>query len=102
MLKMLILKNYSYLSTKIYFFARDLSLSLLIVIFYINPVFAKVKNLEIIEAIPDRNEGKVTLRVKVYDQKNKPIRGMQKNEFNLTVCPPKADPKTGECQTLNH
>ncbi|MDT9340649.1 hypothetical protein VV11_014865 [Trichodesmium erythraeum 21-75] len=57
------------MSTKIYFFARDLSLSLLIVICYINPVFAKVKKLEIIEAIPDRNEGKVTLRVKVYDQK---------------------------------
>lgn len=101
MLKMVMLKNYSDLSTKIAFCTRQLSLSLLIVSFYINPGFAQVENLEIIEAIPERNEGKVTLRVKVYDQNNKPVRGRQKNEFNLTVCPPKADPKTGECQTLN-
>ncbi len=94
-------KNYSDLSTIIASWTRKLSLSLLILSFHINPSFARVKNLEIIEAIPDRNEGEVRLRVKVYDQNNKPVRGLQKDDFNLTVCPPKAEPKTGECQTLN-
>ncbi len=94
-------KNYSDLSTTIASWTRKLSLSLLIVSFYINPSFALVKTLEIIEAIPDRNEGKVTLRVKIYDQNNKPLRGVEKDDFNLTVCPPKADPQTRECQTLN-
>ena len=61
MLKMVMLKNYSDLSTKIAFCTRQLSLSLLIVSVYINPGFAQVKNLEIIEAIPESDEGKVTL-----------------------------------------
>ncbi|MDJ0515196.1 MAG: vWA domain-containing protein [Trichodesmium sp. MO_231.B1] len=89
------------MSTTIASWTHKVSLSLLIVSFYINPSFAQVKNLEIIEAIPDRNEGEVTLRVKVYDQNNKPVRELEKDDFKLTVCPPKADPKTGECQTLN-
>ena len=91
-------KNYSDLSTTIASWTHKVSLSLLIVSFYINPSFAQVKNLEIMEAIPDRNEGEVTLRVKVYDQNNKPVKGLEKDDFNLTVCPPKAEAKTGECQ----
>ncbi|MGK7918404.1 MAG: vWA domain-containing protein [Trichodesmium sp.] len=89
------------MSTIIASWIHKVSLSLLIVSLYINPSFAQVKNLEIIEAIPDRNEGKVTLRVKAYDENNKPIRGLEQDDFNLTVCPPKADPKNRECQTLN-
>lgn len=94
-------KKYSDLSTTIASWTRKVSLSLLIVISYINPSFAQVKNVEIIEAIPERNEGKVTLRLKAYDQKNKPVRDLQKENFNLIVCPPKTDPKAPECQTLN-
>ncbi len=94
-------KKYSDLSTTIASWTHKVSLSLLMVSFYINPSFAQVKNVEIIEAIPDRNEGKVTLRLKAYDQNNKPVMGLQKDDFNLTVCPPKTDPTTGECQTLN-
>lgn len=94
-------KNYSDLSTIIASWTRKVSFSLLIIVSYINPSFAQVKNVEIIEAIPERNEGKVTLRLKAYDQNNKPVMGLQKENFNLTVCPPKTDPKTGECQTLN-
>ncbi|NES88066.1 VWA domain-containing protein [Okeania hirsuta] len=94
-------KNYSDLSTIIASWTRKVSLSLLIVISCINPSFAQVKNVEIIEAIPERNESKVTLRIKAYDQNNKPVRDLQKENFNLTVCPPKTEPKTGECQTLN-
>ncbi|NEQ35698.1 MAG: hypothetical protein F6K40_05090 [Okeania sp. SIO3I5] len=86
------------MSTTIASWTHKVSLSLLIVNFYINPSFAQVKNLEIIEAIPDRNEGEVTLRVKVYDQNNKPVKSLQKDDFNLTVCPPKSKPKTGKCQ----
>lgn len=94
-------KNYSDLSTTIVSWTRKVSLSLLIVTSYINPSFAQVKNVEIIEAIPERNDSKVTLRVKAYDQNNKPVRGLQKDNFNLTVCPPKTDPKARKCQTLN-
>ncbi|MGB3511324.1 MAG: vWA domain-containing protein [Microcoleaceae cyanobacterium] len=89
------------MSTTIGSWTRKVSLSLLIVGCWINPSLAQIKNVEIIEAIPDRNEAKVTLRLKAYDQNNKPVIGLQKEDFNLTVCPPKADPKTGECQTLN-
>ncbi|WP_205127194.1 MULTISPECIES: vWA domain-containing protein [Okeania] len=89
------------MSTIIASWTRKVSLSLLIVISCINPSFAQVKNVEIIEAIPERNESKVTLRIKAYDQNNKPVRDLQKENFNLTVCPPKTEPKTGECQTLN-
>ena len=94
-------KNYSDLSTTIASWTHKVSLSLLIVVSYINPSFAQIKNVEIIEAIPDRNQGKVTLRIKAYDQNNKPVMGLQKDDLNLTVCPPKTDPETGECQTLN-
>ncbi|WP_293058629.1 vWA domain-containing protein [Okeania sp. SIO2B3] len=94
-------KNYSDLSTIIASWTHKVSFSLLIVISCINPSFAQVKNVEIIEAIPERNEGKVTLRIKVYDQKNKPVRELEKENFNLTVCPPKTEPKTGKCKTLN-
>ncbi|WP_293165001.1 vWA domain-containing protein [Okeania sp. SIO2C9] len=89
------------MSTIIASWTRKVSLSLFIVTSYINPSFAQVKNVEIIEAIPERNESKVTLRIKAYDQNNKPVRGLQKENFNLTVCPPKTEPKTGECKTLN-
>ena len=86
-------KNYSDLSTTIASWTRKVSFSLLIVISYINPSFAQVKNVEIIEAIPERNEGKVSLRLKAYDQNNKPVRGLQKENFNIKVCPPNTDPK---------
>ncbi|NEN93169.1 MAG: VWA domain-containing protein, partial [Okeania sp. SIO3H1] len=89
------------MSTIIASWTHKVSFSLLIVISYINPSFAQVKNVEIIEAIPERNEGKVTLRIKAYDQNNKPVRELEKENFNLTVCPPKTKPKTGKCQTLN-
>lgn len=94
-------KIYSDLSTTIVSWTHKVSLYLLILNCYINPSFAQVKNVEIIEAIPERNEGKVTLRMKAYDQNNKPVMGLPKEDFNLTVCPPKADLKSGECQTLN-
>lgn len=94
-------KKYSDLSTTIASWIPKVSLSLLIVCSLINPGFAQIKNVEIIEAIPDRNEGKVTLRLKAYDQNNKPVMGLQKDDFKLTVCPPKADPQAGKCQTLN-
>ncbi|MEB3340638.1 vWA domain-containing protein [Okeania sp.] len=93
-------KNYSDLSTIIAFWIHKVSLSLLISSFYINPGFAQVKNLEILEAISDRNEGKVTLRVKAYDEKNKPLRDLEKDNFKLRVCSSKVDSKTEECQTL--
>ncbi|NEO58735.1 MAG: VWA domain-containing protein [Okeania sp. SIO3B5] len=89
------------MSTTIASWTRKVSLYLLIVTSYINPSLAQVKNVEIIEAIPERNEGKVTLRLKAYDQNNKPVRDLQKENFNLTVCPPKTEPKTRECKTLN-
>lgn len=94
-------KNYSDLSTTTASWTRRVSLSLLIVSAWIYPSFAQIKNLEIIEAIPERNEGKVTLRIKAYDQNNKPVMGLQKDEFNLTICPPKADNQTEKCRTLN-
>ncbi len=77
------------------------SLSLLLLISLSKPALAKVETVEIIEAIPDRNEGQVTLRVKAYDRNNKPVMGLPKNDFNLIVCPPQGDPNKGECQTLN-
>ncbi|MDJ0557412.1 MAG: vWA domain-containing protein [Microcoleaceae cyanobacterium MO_207.B10] len=89
------------MSTTIASWTRKVSLSLLIVSAWVNPSFAQIKNVEIIEAIPDRNQGKVTLRIKAYDQNNKPVMGLQKDDFNLTVCPPQANPQTGKCQTLN-
>ena len=55
------IKNYSDLSTTIASWTPKVSLYLLIVSFSINPGFAQVKNLEIIEAIPESDEGKVTL-----------------------------------------
>ncbi len=80
---------------------RRVSLSFLLLVSLTKPALAKVESVEIIEAIPDRNEGKVTLRVKAYDRNNKPVMGLPKNDLSLIVCPPQGNPDKGDCQTLN-
>jgi hypothetical protein len=94
-------KKFSDLSITTGSWIRRVSLSFLLLVSLTKPSLAKVESVEIIEAIPDRNEGKVTLRVKAYDRNNKPVMGLPKNDFSLTVCPPQGNPDKGDCQTLN-
>jgi len=94
-------KKFSDLSITTGSWIRRVSLSFLLLVSLTKPSLAKVESVEIIEAIPDRNEGKVTLRVKAYDRNNKPVMGLPKNDFSLIVCPPQGNPDKGDCQTLN-
>lgn len=94
-------KNFSDLFTTIGFWIPKVSLSVLLVICGIAPSFARVERVEILDAIPNRNNSQVKLRVKVYDRNNKPVTGLQKEDVNLIVCPPQGDPEKGECQILN-
>lgn len=94
-------KHFSDLSITTVSWIRKASLSLLLLVSLSKPALAKVESVEVIEAIPDRNEGKVTLRVKALDRNNKPVMGLPKNDFSLIVCPPQGDPDKGDCQTLN-
>ena len=80
---------------------RRVSLSLLLLISLNKPALAQVETVEILEAIPDRNKGEVTLRVKAFDRNNKPVMGLPKSDFSLIVCPPKGNPDKGDCKTLN-
>ncbi|MGK7901543.1 MAG: vWA domain-containing protein [Hormoscilla sp.] len=76
---------------------RKLSLSLLLVGSSIGPCWGQqIERVEIIDnPRVDKDRGTVSLRVKVYDQNNRPVNGLEIEDMNLIVCDPE-----GECQTL--
>ncbi|MDY6802799.1 MAG: vWA domain-containing protein [Cyanobacteriota bacterium] len=84
------------MSTTIVSWIPKVSLSLLLVICGINPSFAEVERVEIIQAKPDKDNGSVTLRFQAFDRNNKAVMRLPVRNVTLRVCS-KGD---RECQEL--
>jgi len=96
-------KNCSDSSITIASWIRRLSLSLLLVGGLSCPSWGQeVKNAEIIGTPRvDKDRGRVTLRVKVKDANNRPVVGLQKQDFTLKICQPQGESNNNACQTLD-
>ena len=77
-------KNIIALSTTTAFWIPRLSLSLLLLLTLACPSLARVKKAEIIGS-PTFKDEKVTIRIKVNNQEDKPLMGLEDTNFKLTV-----------------
>lgn len=77
-------KNSSDLSTTIASWTRRLSLSVLLTSCLCSPSWGQVKTAEIV-GNPSVNDDKVTIRIKVTGNDDRPVMGLQKTDFSLAV-----------------
>ncbi len=72
------------LSTTIVSWTRRVSLSILMVVFFVSPSWSQVKKVEIVGS-PSVNEDKITIRIKVTKADDRPAMDLQKTDFSLIV-----------------
>ena len=77
-------KNIIALSTTTAFWTPRLSLSLLLLLTLAYPGLAQVKKTEVIGS-PTFKDEKVTIRIKVNNQEDRPVMGLEDTNFKLTV-----------------
>lgn len=77
-------KNIIALSTTTAFWTPRLSLSLLLLLTLACPSLAQVKKTEVIGS-PTFKDEKVTIRIKVNNQEDRPVMGLEDTNFKLTV-----------------
>lgn len=96
-------RNCSDSSITIASWIRRLSLSLLLVSSFIGPSWSQeVQTAEIIgRPRVDKDRGWVTLRVKVQDANNRPVVGLQEQDFTLKICQPQSEENSDACQILD-
>jgi len=97
------IKNCSDSSITIASWIRRLSLSLLLVGGLSCPSWGQEVNTAEIIGTPrvDKDRGRVTLRVKVKDANNRPVVGLEEQDFTLKICQPQGKPNSDACQTLD-
>ncbi len=96
-------RNCSDSSITIASWIRRLSLSLLLVSSFIGPSWnQEVKTAEIIGTPRvDKDRGRVTVRVKVKDANNRPVVGLEEQDFTLKICQSQGESNNNACQTLD-
>ena len=77
-------KNIIALSTTTAFWTPRLSLSLLLLLTMVCPSLAQVKKAEIIDS-PTFKDDRVTIRIKVKGEDDRPVMGLEDSNFKLTV-----------------
>lgn len=78
------MKNSIALSTTIASSIRKLSLSLLVTGFWLSPSLAVTKKVEIV-GTPEMDQDRVTARIKVKGEEDKPLMGLSETDFSLFV-----------------